>query len=129
MKVISKEKVVLVNDRQGLLEEHIQIEITVERKDSVSKTYTIKTVDSIVLNKGTENESTMSYFNRSGQVQEKIYTKTYAEFDEQKEILLSYFPSELTGSELDDHLLQMGLLYNLGTDPIYGLKGDQWEPK
>lgn len=55
MKVISTDKVVLCHDREGKLEEFLQIEISIEKKDDVSKTYQIKTVDSVVYNRDTEN--------------------------------------------------------------------------
>ena len=122
MKVISTQKALLINDREGLLEEFIQIDIKQTNKDDVPKTYTFQTVDSIILNKDEENESTQVFINRHGQPQVKTYTKTYEEYDEQKEILKQMFPSELVGSELDDYLLQMGLLYNLSIDPIYGVE-------
>ena len=122
MKVISTTKALLINDREGLLEEYVQIDITLVNKDDVLKEYTFRTVDSIVLNNGKENESIQSLINRHGQPQIKEYKKSYAEYDEQKEMLSNYFPSDLKGSELDDYLLQCGLLYNLENDPIYGVK-------
>lgn len=122
MKVISTQKVILINDREGLLEEYIQIDITQTGKDDVLKVYSFQTVDSLILNKGEENESTQVFKNRHGSPQVKYYTKTYEEYDTQKEILKQLYPSELTGSELDDYLLLCGLLYNLSTDPIYGVE-------
>jgi hypothetical protein len=121
MKAISTQKVLLINDREGLLEEFIQIDITIDKKDDVAKTYTFKTVDSLVLNKGLENESTQVFKNRHGVEQIKFYTKTYEEYDTQKELLKQAYPSELVGSELDDYLLLCGLLYNLEIDPVYGV--------
>lgn len=122
MKAISTQKVLLINDREGLLEEFIQIDITIDKKDDVAKTYTFKTVDSLVLNKGEENEATQVFKNRHGIEQIKHYTKSYEEYDTQKEMLSQAFPSDLKGSELDDYLLLCGLLYNLQTDPIYGVE-------
>jgi len=126
MRAISTQKVLLINDRQGLLEEFIQIDITQVNKNDVSKTYTFQTVDSIVLNKGEENEAVQIFKNRHGEPQIKTYTKTYDEYDYQKATLKEMFPSALEGSELDDYLLLCGLLYNLEVDPIYGVK---FEPK
>jgi hypothetical protein len=123
MKVQSKQKITLINDREGVLKEKIQIEIFIEKKDDISKTYLIKTADNIVY----EDGGTIPYNNRSGRPQEKRYIKTYEEYDQEKEFLKQTYPSELTGSELDDYLLQMGLMYNLSIDPIYGLEGDDWE--
>lgn len=122
MKAISKSKVVLHNDREGKLEEFIQIEITIDGKDSVNKTYSIKTVDSVVFNKGEENESSTIFKNRYGQDQVKYYTKSYEEYDAEREILKQMYPTELTGSEKDDYLLQMALLANLVQDPIYDVE-------
>lgn len=121
MKVISTDRVVLCHDREGKLEEFVQIEITIEKKDDVSKTYQIKTVDSVVYNRDTENESTTVFKNRYGQDQIKFYTKPYSEYDSEREILATMFPTELTGSEKDDYLLQMALLVNLQQDPIYNV--------
>jgi len=127
MKVQSTRKVMLVNDREGLLEEFIQIKITQEKKDDETKSYIFRTEDSIVYNKGTENESTTPLNNRYGQPQAKLYYKTYDEYDAEKQALLEAYPSELEGSELDDYLLLCALKYNLEINPIYGLTGAEWE--
>ena len=66
MKVISTTKALLINDREGLLEEYVQIDISLVNKDDVLKEYTFRTVDSIVLNNGKENESIQSLINRHG---------------------------------------------------------------
>ena len=122
MKVISKQPVVLCHDREGKLEEYLQIEITIEKKDDVNKVYQIKTVDSVVFNKGTSEESTTVFKNRYGQDQIKFYSKPYADYDADREILNSLYPTTLTGSEKDDYLLQMALLQNLINDPIYDVE-------
>ena len=121
MKVITTDKVFLQIDREGELREHVQIDLKILSKDDVAKTYTLQAIDSIVLNKGDENESTTVLRNRHGEPQIKTYQKSYKEYDEQKEVLLSIYGEEtkLTGSELDDFLLQKGLLYNLVSDNIY----------
>ena len=128
MKVITKDKVFLLIDREGELREHVQIDLRITNKDDVNKIYTLEAIDSIVLNKGEENESISVLRNRHGMPQVKSYTKTYAEYDEQKEVLFSIYGSEteLKGSELDDFLLQKGLLYNLVSDNIYDAK---WEAR
>jgi hypothetical protein len=128
MKVITTEKVLLVHDREGQLIEHVQIDLRITNKDDVNKLYTLEAIDSIVLNKGEENESTVVLRNRHGVPQVKTYQKTYAEYDEQKEVLLSIYgeETELKGSELEDFLLQKGLLYNLVSDNIYDGK---WEAR
>ena len=122
MKVISKTKAVLVNDREGTLEEFIQIEIKQTNRNAELKEYTFETTDTLVLNYGTENESYQVHKNRHGQEQIKTYTKSYEEYDAQKELLLGAYPSDLKGSELDDYLLLCALLYNLKSDSIYGVE-------
>jgi len=128
MKVITTEKVLLINDREGQLIEHVQIDLKITNKDDVNKVYTLEAVDSIVYNKGLEDESTTTLINRYGEPQKKVYQKSYLEFDQQREVLFSLYGEEttLTGSELDDFLLQKGLLYNLGSDNVYG---GTWEAK
>ena len=128
MKVITTEKVFLHNDREGKLIEHVQIDLRIIGKDDVNKTYTLEAVDSIVYDKGLETESISILRNRHGEIQVKTYLKTYEEYDQQKEVLLSLYGAEttLTGSELNDFLVQKGLLYNLGSDNVYdGI----WEPR
>lgn len=128
MKVITTAKILLAHDREGQLIEHVQIDLRITNKDDVAKIYTLEAVDSIIYNKGLENESIAVLRNRHGQSQVKSYQKTYAEYDEQKAVLLSIYGEEttLTGSELDDFLLLKGLLYNLGSDNVYdGI----WEPR
>lgn len=121
MKVITTEKVFLQNDREGKLIEHVQIDLRITSKDDVNKTYTLEAIDSIVYNKGLETESLAVLRNRHGEPQVKTYQKSYAEYDQQKSVLASIYgeETELTGSELDDFLLQKGLLYNLVSDNIY----------
>jgi len=126
MQLTTTIKVLICTDREGEQWEHLRININVTKKDDVSKIYTLKTFDSIVLNEGTEFESTTPKLNRYGQVQEKEYYKTYAEFDDQKAGLLVAFPSDLIGSDLDDYLLQKGLWVNLQSDPVY-VNGSQWK--
>lgn len=126
MKVISKTKTILVNDREGKLEEFIQIEINQTYRDPERKEYTFETIDSLIFEPKTENESAQVHKNRHGEAQIKSYTKSYEEYDSQKELLLKAYPSELIGSELDDYLLLCALMYNLQIDPIYGV---EFEPK
>lgn len=122
MKVISKTKVHLHTGREGKVEEYVQIEIKQGEKDDVNKLYHFITNDLMVLNFGKEDESYSPVINRSGQPQTKSYTKSYEEYDMQRQILSELYPSDLKGSDLDDYLLLMGLMYNLQSDPIYGVE-------
>jgi len=121
MKVITVEKVFLCQDREGKVIEHVQIDFKLINKDDVNKTYTFEAVDSIVYDKGLETESVAVLRNRHGEIQTKTYQKTYEEYDQQKEVLLSLYGEETTlvGSELDDFLLLKGLMYNLVSDNVY----------
>lgn len=122
----------LCQDREGIVEEFLQIQINIEKKDTDNKVYFVKTADFILRNKGTESEVLEPVKNRFGANQEKQYTRTYAEYDAQREQLLAYYQDEvdvleLVGSELDDFLLKKALMFSLDTDPIYGLAGNEWE--
>jgi len=120
MKLTSTQKSLLHNGRKGLIEEFIQIEIT--KKVNENQTYTITAVDSIVYNRGEENESTQQIYNPDGSEAKNSYNFTYAEFDAQENQLKAMFPSELTGSALRDYLLIQGALLQLQSDPIYGVE-------
>lgn len=123
MKVTSKRKVVLCQDREGSVEEFIQIQIKQTKKDDDLKEYLFEARDFMLL----ENGILSDVKNRYGESQIKTYHKTYAEYDAERASLLEMFPSDLTGSALDDYLLLMALMYSLKTNPIYGLIGEDWE--
>jgi len=122
MKVISKTKAILLHDREGILEEFVQIKIQQTNRDSENKTIQFKTTDYLVLNKGTENESFQVHKDRNGSEQVLPYTKTFAEFKAQKKALLLAYPTTLTGDDLEDYTLQLVLLDDLKKTPIYGVE-------
>lgn len=126
MEKTSINKIRLRTDRNGVLEEHIRIKIWQQEKNPDTKTYTIRTEDYVVRNLGTELESLELYKDNYGNDQIKLYHISYEDYELQKEQLLMIYPSELTGSELDDYLLLKKLEINLMVDPIYGLTGDDW---
>jgi len=108
MKVISKNKVLLHNDREGKVEEFLEIRIKQMERDSENKIIHFETKDFQVLNKGTQNESfKLNKNSQSGQECIVNSKKTFAEFKAQKKALLLLFPTELTGDELDDYVLQL----------------------
>lgn len=131
MQVTSKVKVALIQDREGIIEEKVRIKIWIDKKDDVEKKYTVKTQDFIYRQiedeDGHTTDSEQPLINRYAQPQEKTYFKTYEEYDSQRAGLLEMFPSDLTGSELDDYLLLCGLKVSLAQIPIYGLTGNDWE--
>lgn len=127
MRVVSTVNVTTTTDREGSVSGRVAIDIWVGRKDDLGKEYHIWTRDVLITDYGLETQSEQAVYNRTGGVQSKEYIKTYLEYDTQKEQLEVYYPTELTGSEKDDWLLQSGLLYNLSLEPIYGLTGAQWE--
>jgi len=122
MKVISKTKAILLHDREGVLEEFVQIKIQQTLRDSENKTITFKTIDSLVLNRGLENESYQVHKDRRGSEQVLTYTKTFAEYKAQRKAILLANPSTLTGDDLDDYVLVMSLLDDLAKKPIYGVE-------
>ncbi len=126
MQKTSTRKVLLCIDREGSIEEYIQVKIWQDKKDPDSRVYTIKTEDFIVRNLGESNESREQIKNRYGNSQEKSYYISYDEYDAEKEQLLLIFSTDLEGSELDDFLLLKKLEMSLMLNPIYGLTGDEW---
>jgi len=121
MKVISKTKAILLHDRNGILEEFVQIKIQQSFRDSETKTITFQTTDTLVLNKGLENESYKVHKNRDGTPQILLYTKTFAEYKAQRKALLLANPTTLTGDDLDDYVLRLILLDDIAKNPIYGV--------
>jgi len=127
MKVRSTVDVLIKRDRTGILEGKIEIEIVQTHKDDANKLYSFQTSDKLIVIDSEGNETYHPILGISTNSQSKTYTKSYADYDTQKAQLAQMFPTELTGSEAEDYWLQMGLLYNLTIDPIYGLTGDQWQ--
>jgi len=127
MRVISTTDVTTMTDRTGSNTGRIAIDIWVDRKDDDGKEYHIWTRDILILDYGLETQrETPIYKIENGSTQRKEYIKTYAEYDSTRVQLDAAYPTELTGSEKEDWLLQSSLLASLSTDPIYGLTGAQW---
>ncbi len=126
MQKTSTKKVLLRQDRNGRIEEHIRIKIWQDKKDPDLKVYTIKTADYIVRDLGAENESLELNKDNYGNEQIKSYQVTYEDYETQKADLLLIFSTELTGSELDDYLLLKKLEISLNENPVYGLTGEEW---
>jgi len=122
MKAISKTKAILLHDRKGILEEFVQVKIQQTFRDTDNKTIQFKTTDTLVLNKGTENESYQVHKDRNGNEQVLFYTKTFSEYKVQRKALLLANPTTLTGDDLDDYVLQLILLDDLAKSPIYGVE-------
>jgi len=127
MRVISTEDVNLLTDREGTVSGRIAIDIWVDRKDDLGREYHVMTRDRIIVDYSLETQSEKEIRNRTGAIQSKEYIYTYEEYDAQKLQLEEMFPTELTGSEKDDYLLQSGLLVNLAQVPVYGLIGNVGE--
>jgi len=122
MKAISKTKAILLHDRKGILEEFVQVKIQQTFRDSDNKTIQFKTTDTLVLNKGLENESYQVHKDRNGIEQVLFYTKTFAEYKAQRKALLLANPTVLTGDDLDDYVLRLILLDDISKNPIYGVE-------
>jgi len=122
MKVISKTKAILVNDREGKLEEFIQIRIKQTDRNSETREFTFETKDILVLNKGLENESFQVHKNRNGDECIYYHKKTFAQYKQQKAALKLLYPTTLTGDDLDDYLLQLVLLDDVTKAGYYGVE-------
>lgn len=122
MKIQSKTKALLVNDRGGKLEEFIQIRIKQTDRNSELKELTFETKDILVLNKGTQNESFQVHKDRNGRECVYYAKKTFAEFKAQRKSLLLLYPTALTGDDLDDYVLQLILLDDVTKAGYYGVE-------
>jgi len=130
MKIRSTKTLPYDADRLGVKMGIIEIDLSITNKDDIRKTYTLKAVDHVIL-----PDTNTTVFNKSGMygisnkiyIAEKIYIKSYDEYDAQKEYLKTLDASGLTGSELDDKLLQDALLYSAMTDTIYESTYTDWE--
>ena len=122
MKIISKTKAILVNDRQGKLEEFIQIRIKQTDRNSETREFTFETKDILVLNKGLENESFQVHKDRNGSECIYYHKKTFAQYKQQKAALKLLYPTTLTGDDLDDYLLQLVLLDDVTKAGYYGVE-------
>lgn len=122
MKIISKTKAILVNDREGKLDEFIQIRIKQTDRNSETREFTFETKDILVLNKGLENESFQVHKNRNGDECIYYHKKTFAQYKQQKAALKLLYPTTLTGDDLDDYLLQLVLLDDVTKAGYYGVE-------
>jgi hypothetical protein len=112
-------------DRLGIKRSIIEIDLVIESKDDRLKVYYFKAVDYRFY---TDEEKLVMYqpIPDTVQIFSKSYSRTYTEYDAQKDYLLSLKTYTETGSELEDALLQDALLYSLMTDPIYESLGTDW---
>lgn len=125
MKVRSTIELPYDADRLGVKRSIIEIDLIIDNKDDKNKMYYFKAIDYRFY---TDEEKLVMYqpIPNTVQIFSKSYSRTYAEYDAQKEYLLSLKTYTETGSELEDALLQDALLYSLMTDPIYESLGTDW---
>ena len=122
MKIQSKTKALIVHDRQGRIEEFIQIRIKQTDRNSETRELTFETKDILVLNKGAQNESFQVHKDRNGRECVYYKKKTFAEFKTQKKAILLLYPTALTGDDLDDYVLQLMLLDDVTKAGYYGVE-------
>ncbi len=129
MKVRSTIELPYDADRLGIKRSIIEIDLFIENKNDILKKYYFKAIDYRFYN---EDEVINLSIIRDQIIPDKVqifsksYSRTYAEYDAQKEYLLSLKTYTETGSELEDALLQDALLYSLISDPIYESLGTDW---
>lgn len=125
MKVRSTIELPYDADRHGIKRSIIEIDLIIDNKDDKLKVYYFKAIDYRFY---TDVEKLIMYqpIPNTVQIFSKSYSRTYAEYDAQKEYLLSLKTYTETGSELEDALLQDALLYSLMTDPIYESTVAEW---
>lgn len=122
MKIQSKTKALLVNDRHGKVEEFIQIRIKQTERNSETREFTFETKDILVLNKGSETESFQVHKDRNGNECVYHYAETFAQYKQRKAALKLLYPTTLTGDDLDDYLLQLVLLDDVTKAGYYGVE-------
>lgn len=128
MKVRTKLPITIQKDREGELIGHVEIELTLIKKDDGAKELTFQAVDSIITDLGLETEKRKIITNRDNKQAKKTYTVSYATYDSEKVTFSGLYPKPegMTELEYDDYLLGKKLLFNLEIDPIYGLVGNDW---
>jgi hypothetical protein len=126
MKVRSKKQLPYTSGRSGIKYAIIEIELLIIRRDTVKKTITMQATDYRIEPDNpmgiTRHILYMDEFN----TRSKEYEIPYAEYEYQKAALLTMKTYTETGLELEDKLLQDGLLYSLQTDPIWESEGTDW---
>jgi hypothetical protein len=127
MKVRSNIKLPYDSDRSGIHTAIIEIDFVITIKDPVSQTYTLVAKD-YTINDERYITTGNSYLNPGGRIliDTKTYIKSYAEYDAQRDFLLSIDTSGLTGSLLEDKLLQDALLYSANNDTVYSSSYGDW---
>jgi hypothetical protein len=127
MKVRSKKQLPYTAGRSGVKKAIIEIELIIIRRDTVKKTITMQATDYRI-----EPDNPMGIHRHILYMDEfntrsKEYELAYDEYEAQKQGLISMKTYTETGLELEDKLLQDGLLYSLQNDPIWSSEGTDWE--
>jgi hypothetical protein len=136
MKVRSNIPLPFNADRMGIHTAIIEIDFRIESRNDIDKTYGLVAIDYTI----NDHITTSMYSNMPvemrpiggmygggrREIARKQYVKSYAEYDAQREYLLSMDDSGLTGSALEDKLLQDALLYSCITDTIYSSGYEDW---
>jgi hypothetical protein len=127
MKVRSNIKLPYDSDRSGIHTAIIEIDLVITSKDPLSQTYALIAKD-YTINDERYVTPGNSYLNPGGRtlIDTKYYFKTYAEYDAERDFLLSIDTSGLTGSLLEDKLLQDALLYSANNDTVYSSSYGDW---
>jgi hypothetical protein len=122
MKVRSNIPLPYKADRLGIRRAIIEVDFRITNKDDIRKEYHLTATDYAI-------DAVLDPMYPDGRrvIETKSYVKSYQEYDAQKAYLLSIDTSGLTGSELEDKLLQDALYYSLQSDPIYESVGSNWE--
>lgn len=116
--LISKTPINLQLDRNGQHIHFIEMEV-IYTSDSKNNIYNFTAKDYAVYNKDTPNESRRLLNDFDGNPVIKKYTRTYEEFDQMLEYLKNKYPSELTGTNLQDYLVLKGSIEQLEADTVY----------
>jgi hypothetical protein len=127
MKVRSNILLPFTADRAGIHYAIIEIDFRITNRNSVTKMYTLIASDFTINDALVTALNPELYPQGRRQIASKVYEKSYAEFDMHRSYFLYMDESGLTGSDLEDKLLQDVLLYNAMTDTIYSSGYEDWD--
>lgn len=108
-------------NRLGVQKAIIEIDFRIANKDDVRKEYNLISTDYAI-----DAVLDPTFPDGRRMIAAVSYIKSYQEYDDQRAALLATDTSGLTGSDLEDKLLQDALYYSLQSDPVYSSVGSNW---
>jgi hypothetical protein len=132
MKVRSTIPLPFSADRAGVHLAIIEIDFQITQRNDIDKSYSLVAIDytindhiTIAIRNSMPESMRLQYIDSPGRRDwKKNYIKSYEEYDYQRAYFMD--TSGLTGSDLEDKLLQDVLLYSCMTDTVYSSGYEDW---